>query len=261
MGSTPEKDLQERYMGNKTKFPEVPDITPAALQALLMADESAVVIVDVRDPYEQEVSMLPGPVITKDQFLAQQAELQGKTVVCYCTVGLRSGYFADELRKGGWLAYNLTGSILGWTQQGLPLVDPTDHTTETKRVHTHNKGLLPLPASGSCIPPKCTDEQPWEITHQAEHSVGLQWKLKEELGKELPQICAVPKQKLTPHRRGNRRIWYWLKRKREAAKCSFCGEVSGQVHLFSGAAGNLKCTGQCGYANDKVYAHEYQQPC
>ncbi|MEW5304373.1 MAG: hypothetical protein WDW36_006986 [Sanguina aurantia] len=210
MGSTPEKDLQERYMGNKTKFPEVPDITPAALQALLMADESAVVIVDVRDPYEQEVSMLPGPVITKDQFLAQQAELQGKTVVCYCTVGLRSGYFADELRKGGWLAYNLTGSILGWTQQGLPLVDPTDHTTETKRVHTHNKGLLPL---------------------------------------------------LTPHRRGNRRIWYWLKRKREAAKCSFCGEVSGQVHLFSGAAGNLKCTGQCGYANDKVYAHEYQQPC
>lgn len=46
---------------------------------------------------------------------------RGNALLCWCP--RRSGYFADELRKGGWLAYNLTGSILGWVslQRGTKL--------------------------------------------------------------------------------------------------------------------------------------------
>lgn len=50
--------------------------------------------------------------------------------------------------------------------------------------------------SGSCKPPQCVDEQPWDVKHQAEQHVGMYWKRREEKQDQLPQICAVPKQKV-----------------------------------------------------------------
>lgn len=79
-----------------------------------------------------------------------------------------------------------------------------------------------------------------------------------------PQLCATPKKKLSLYRRGNRRVWYWLKRKPECAQCSFCGAISGRANVFSGIAGNGKCTGQCvqpPQEEAQSNAHEYKQPC
>ncbi|KAG2431294.1 hypothetical protein HYH02_013425 [Chlamydomonas schloesseri] len=81
----------------------------------------------------------------------------------------------------------------------------------------------------------------------------------------LPQLCATPKKKLSLHRRGNRRVWYWLKRKTEYAKCSYCGALAGRNHMFSGAAGNGACTGQCveqpAAPPTSSYPAEYKPPC
>ncbi|KAG2483995.1 hypothetical protein HYH03_017162 [Edaphochlamys debaryana] len=82
-------------------------------------------------------------------------------------------------------------------------------------------------------------------------------------GPDVPQLCATPKRKLSVYRRGNRRVWYWLKRKPEFAKCSFCGALAGRNVMFSGAAGNKLCTGQCaqGPGPKATYPAEYEPPC
>lgn len=100
-----------------------------------------------------------------------------------------------------------------------------------------------------------------------------------------PQLCAVPKRKassnhnsarheslwtsdphaaasylimqLSLHRRGNRRIWYQLKRKPEVALCSFCGMVAARGTLFIGSP---NCTGQCLGPSRRQYPDEYKQP-
>ncbi|KAJ9520572.1 hypothetical protein QJQ45_007425 [Haematococcus lacustris] len=41
---------------------------------------------------------------------------------------------------------------------------------------------------------------------------------------ELPQLCAVPKKRLSIQRRANRRTAYWLRRKEVVAQCSHCGQ-------------------------------------
>ncbi len=61
-----------------------------------------------------QVSVLPGPTVSKAEFNAHRERYAGRRVVCYCTAGLRSGLLASQLRSQGWDAYNLHGSILAW---------------------------------------------------------------------------------------------------------------------------------------------------
>ncbi|KAG1672560.1 hypothetical protein FOA52_010660 [Chlamydomonas sp. UWO 241] len=92
---------------------------------------SSLVLVDVRDACESDVSVIASRcTLTRRQFEARAAELRdvGTTVVCYCTVGYRSGMYAASLvRRDGFdrdRVFNLEGSILAATQAGMPLVTP-----------------------------------------------------------------------------------------------------------------------------------------
>lgn len=60
-----------------------------------------------------EVSRLPGS-LSAAEFEAQRADFEGKTVVCYCTVGYRSSAYAAKLRQQGWEAKNLEGGVIRW---------------------------------------------------------------------------------------------------------------------------------------------------
>lgn len=124
--------IESLYQGYRDAFPSVNEITPQGVLDLQHAEPT--VLVDVRTPAEQAVSMLPG-AITRDAFEAARALYADKTVVTYCTIGARSGDYADELRQEGVEVFNLKGSILSWTQAGLPLVDLEG--SETRRVHTY----------------------------------------------------------------------------------------------------------------------------
>lgn len=99
------------YQKYRRKFPEVEEITAAELLADLEAGRE-LVLVDVRKPEEQTVSMIPG-AIAQEEFERRQEMLRDKTVVTYCTAGYRSGLYAKELQKKNWNVLNLEGSSSG----------------------------------------------------------------------------------------------------------------------------------------------------
>ena len=103
-----------------------------------------VVLVDVRTPVEQDVSIIP-TAIRKEVFEKTKDQYKNHTVVAYCTIGYRSGLYVKKLRDdgcceevGGAKALNLRGSILDWSLEGYPLVDEKTGR-ETKRVHVYGE--------------------------------------------------------------------------------------------------------------------------
>jgi rhodanese-related sulfurtransferase len=141
----PQSDEEKRravesvYQSNAGRFPDVPNISVAETQRLV--SEGGVVIVDVRSPKEQAVSMIEG-AITAEHFDDRQGEYDGRTVVSYCTVGYRAAVFARNLRQDGWNAFNLEGSILGWAHGGGALASDNG---PTNKVHVYNRTLQLLP--------------------------------------------------------------------------------------------------------------------
>lgn len=132
--ATPLEQIGTMYAEYREDFPEVKEITPRGVADLQKSD--GIVLVDVRTPEEQAVSMIPG-AITAEAFAAAEETYRDKRVVTYCTIGARSGVFADTLRKKGFDVFNLKGSLLAWTHAGLPLTDAEGR--DTKRVHVYGK--------------------------------------------------------------------------------------------------------------------------
>lgn len=126
--------IQTLYTKYQRKFPEVRSISPQELREMQQGNRE-MVIVDVRQSEEQEVSMIPG-AITTGEFEARAGELEGKLVVTYCTVGYRSGLYAQQLQRQGWEVANLAGSLLAWTHAGQQLIDADG---PTRRVHVYGK--------------------------------------------------------------------------------------------------------------------------
>ncbi len=124
--------IETNYQKSQRKFKEVPEIS--AEELLQRIGQADLVLVDVREPYEREVSMLPG-AITSQQFEQDPSAYQGKTVVTYCTIGHRSGLYAQKLCAAGCDVLNLKGSVLSWTHVGGEFFDTNG---PTKRVHINN---------------------------------------------------------------------------------------------------------------------------
>jgi rhodanese-related sulfurtransferase len=114
------------------RFPDVPTMDAAEVQRELAAGR--IVLVDSRPADERAVSMIPG-AIDRNEFERRADELAGATVVTYCTIGQRSSEHARELRRRGWDARNLRGSLLAWTYVGGALVDGDGHPTRRLDVY------------------------------------------------------------------------------------------------------------------------------
>ena len=95
------------------------------------------VLLDVRAPEERAVSVIPGAVFDADRIAA------GAEVIVYCTVGLRSGKTARQLRERGINALNLRGGILAWLAAGGTLVDAQG--APTHRVHVYGRRWNAVP--------------------------------------------------------------------------------------------------------------------
>eukprot|EP00475_Leptophrys_vorax_P007774 TRINITY_DN14938_c1_g3_i2.p1 TRINITY_DN14938_c1_g3~~TRINITY_DN14938_c1_g3_i2.p1 ORF type:complete len:308 (+),score=2.50 TRINITY_DN14938_c1_g3_i2:120-926(+) len=84
----------------------------------------AVVVVDTREAAEMAVSMIPGGALRQSDFERQMDRFKGHTVVCYCTIGYRSGNYARHLRSSHAMrALNLSGGILAWSHHHYPLTE------------------------------------------------------------------------------------------------------------------------------------------
>lgn len=121
--------IETLYAKSKRLFPEVVDLTVEELDRLRETEN--VLLIDARNPPEQEVSMLPGAIraVQLEQSLAEDSS---RTLVVYCTIGHRSGLLAQKLQASGLKVYNLKGAILSWTHAGNELVD---NEGPTRRVH------------------------------------------------------------------------------------------------------------------------------
>ena len=117
------------------RFPDVEQLSVEQVGRLLEANDRGIVLVDVREEHEREVSHIPGS-ITAAEFEADPGKYAGAVVVAYCTVGARSSAFAQKHTSEGHPVANLRGSILAWTHAGGPLVDEEGPTT---RVHVYGK--------------------------------------------------------------------------------------------------------------------------
>ncbi len=129
---TPEERLaaiEKMYSGYQEGFPDVPEVEPAALAESLR--DGSIVLVDVREPREWAISRISG-AITQVDFERDKERYKDRPIVAYCTIGYRSGQFAQRLAADGFDASNLRGSILAWVHAGEPVVDDDG---ETKRVH------------------------------------------------------------------------------------------------------------------------------
>jgi rhodanese-related sulfurtransferase len=127
-------------------FPEIESIKAADLQALLLSKPEPIIL-DVREADEYAVSHLKGairvaPNAELNEVMRQiGGELQGRTLIVYCSVGVRSTKLATRLRaglrkNGAERIANLSEGIFGWHNSKRPLVASS---AATPFVHPYNE--------------------------------------------------------------------------------------------------------------------------
>jgi rhodanese-related sulfurtransferase len=122
-------------------FADIAHITPAALAEQLAHNSASIVIVDVRAPAEAAVSRLAGAVQVDPEARSTHAivaaaagDLSGKTLVAYCSIGLRSARLLTRINgslrdRGAVDLLNLSGGLFRWRNERRPLVTPAGTTT------------------------------------------------------------------------------------------------------------------------------------
>ena len=117
------------------KFAGVHHLTPDELQALVKA--RPVALVDVRAKEEYEVSTIPGSV-----HISEFNPPQGASIVCFCTVGMRSSLHALRFAREKREVYSMDG-IITWAHMKGPLVEPATGTP-TDKIHVFSPTFAPM---------------------------------------------------------------------------------------------------------------------
>lgn len=132
--------VREEYLKATVRI-HVPTIIADSLKAEI--GDTNLILVDVRQPNEQIVSMLPG-ALTPYEFSQKFKTGFPKTkhVVTYCTLGFRSGEYAAQLQSSDLPVQNLEGGILAWTHAGGVLErDSAGVRVNTKKVHVYDSNM------------------------------------------------------------------------------------------------------------------------
>lgn len=140
-----EAQIKAMYRQYAWEFPTVKGITAAELQQLQR--QGKVILVDVRSPEEIAVSYIPGAV-TQAEFERNITQYREATVVAYCTIGYRSGFYAQKLQQQGIEILNLEGSLLAWSHARGKL---TDGIKDTRQVHVFGRQWQLTPSSYESI--------------------------------------------------------------------------------------------------------------
>ena len=128
-----QRRIEALYQDYRRDFPGVADIS--AERTMTSADPERLLFVDVRQSEEQVVSMLPG-AITDKEFMKKPGAFSDRLVIAYCTIGYRSGEFAQKLREKEIAVLNLRGGILAWLHAGGKVYKQGQ---AVNRVHVYGK--------------------------------------------------------------------------------------------------------------------------
>ena len=125
--------MYEKYAA---EFPQVKGIAVEDLQQLQQQSKK-IVLVDVRSPKEREVSIIPGAIALEEfEKNLEQYSNSDAMIVAYCTIGYRSGRYAEKLRQQGINIFNLEGSLLAWSHSQGDLVNDVGLT---KQIHVYGR--------------------------------------------------------------------------------------------------------------------------
>jgi rhodanese-related sulfurtransferase len=97
-----------------------PDVDAAA--AMQLVEDSAAVLLDVREDDEWSAGHAPEAVHVRLGELDPAAIATGRPVVAVCRSGARSRSAAMKLAGAGITAYNLAGGMKAWHSSGRPVV-------------------------------------------------------------------------------------------------------------------------------------------
>jgi rhodanese-related sulfurtransferase len=109
----------------ESQVEEVPEtgveIDPA--DVLKLAESGEGELIDVRRDYEHEAGHIAGSRQIEMNDLTASAGFipKDRPVVFYCRGGSRSAMAAEAFSQAGFDAHNMTGGIVAWADQGLPL--------------------------------------------------------------------------------------------------------------------------------------------
>jgi len=119
----------------------IPYISVEELRMLQLNDE--VYILDARELEEYDVSRIPGGLFIgfsdfSSEMITEKIPDSDRTIVVYCSLGIRSEEIGEKLRKAGYSNIrNLYGGIFEWKNNGYPIVDSEGN--ETEKVHSFSK--------------------------------------------------------------------------------------------------------------------------
>lgn len=116
------------------KYPSIASISTEVLKQRLERQD-VITIIDVRELEEFNISHLPKAINVTDPKLIELP--LDTTIIVYCSVGIRSAKFANNLNKRGYTnVFNLRGSIFEWANNDYPLKRGEQTVTV---VHPYNK--------------------------------------------------------------------------------------------------------------------------
>lgn len=100
----------------------------------LVSDKN-LLILDVRQREEYEVSHLKGAVLADDvDFESLETD---QPILVYCTVGFRSTELGTTLTHNGFShIYNLDGGLIGWKNQEKPVYNQKEQLTDSVHVYS-----------------------------------------------------------------------------------------------------------------------------
>jgi rhodanese-related sulfurtransferase len=97
-----------------------------------LAEDPALQVIDVREPYEREAGHIEGTRHIELVGLSSAASTveRGRPIVFYCRVGSRSQMAAEAFRASGFEAYSMAGGVVRWAQEGRPLSPEGGHIAD-----------------------------------------------------------------------------------------------------------------------------------
>lgn len=95
-----------------------------------LVDESAAILLDVREDDEWKAGHAPGAIHVRLGDVDPRSFDTSAPVVAVCRSGNRSGSAAKKLAAAGVTVYNLVGGMKAWRDAGQPVIrdDGTDGT-------------------------------------------------------------------------------------------------------------------------------------
>jgi rhodanese-related sulfurtransferase len=142
-----EAQIDKKYTDyQRTLGLSVPEINLSDFEKVVK--ESDTILVDVREPEERQISIIPSAISIDDfnQKLTKGEITDNFTVIAYCTIGVRSALFVDQILKKTKISkiYNFRGSILLWCHSH-PVVNPKDNQP-THNIHVYGPDWALVPA-------------------------------------------------------------------------------------------------------------------